>query len=449
MLGRPSAARNPLSTADPTGQRHSPTTAPSRALARSVLVRNVVFLTLESAVFFFGLALIDISSVIPSLFGHLTRLPLLIGLVGSAQAAFWLIPQIFVARVVAARQRKLPTLLVATSLSRLSWVVLLAALSFPTIAGPGLTLVAAYVSISGFWFLDGVAALAWFDLIARAVPATLRGRVFGLLSLAGGLFGVAGGLVVEQVVGQPGFPYPSDYRLLLIIALAAFAFGTLLLSRVVEAPGEPVPPPEPLGRYIRRLPSLLHERPSFRRLVGIQLLVGSASLAVPFYAPFGVLALGLPEASVGSFVLGLTVGAMVGGVAWGFLGDHGHKHTAVQLLAATTLVAPCVPLLLALAVPSVSTTVLGALLVVALFFVGCNRSGWVAYTNCVMEIAAPAERPVLIGLMNTLGGVLAIAPPIGGLLAGSLGYEATFAAAAIPAAAGLILSLGLRFDEKR
>ena len=50
---------------------------------------------------------------------------------------------------------------------------------------------------------------------------------------------------------------------------------------------------------------------------------------------------------------------------------------------------------------------------------------------------------MLIGLMNTLSGALAIVPPLGGLLAGWLGYEATFAMATVPAVAALALSLGL------
>jgi predicted MFS family arabinose efflux permease len=65
-----------------------------------------------------------------------------------------------------------------------------------------------------------------------------------------------------------------------------------------------------------------------------------------------------------------------------------------------------------------------------------------------MEISEPHERPILIGLMNTLNGSLAIAPPLGGLLAGWFGYEATFAVALLPIAVGLFLSFGLRLERR-
>jgi MFS family permease len=157
-----------------------------------------------------------------------------------------------------------------------------------------------------------------------------------------------------------------------------------------------------------------------------------------------VLGLGLPEASVGLLVIGTTLGSTVGGFVWGFLGDHGRKEVAIRVVATFGLIAPLVALLLWAIAPTLPAAIVGWLLVVAMFCVGCaNRSSWVAYANFVMEIAESSERPVLIGLMNTLSGTLAVMPPLGGLFAGWLGYEAVFAMAMAPAAIGVTLSLGL------
>jgi MFS family permease len=407
--------------------------------------RNVVFLLLDIAVFFFALSFVDMSSVLPSFLSHLTRQPVLIGILGSLQTGCWLLPQMFIAPVVAARRRKLPIVLLATSLSRLSWLPLLLALFLLPPENASLILIVCFVSVGTFWFLDGLASPAWYDLIAHAIPPTLRGRLFGAMSLIGGLFAVVGGLAVQRILGNPAFPFPTDYRLMLGITLVCFVAGIIPLARIEEDPGEPAPPVEPMAAYFRRLPGLLRERVDFRRLVGVQLLVGAAGLAIPFYAPFGVLGLGLPEASVGTFVVGVTLGQMVGGMAWGYLGDHGRKELAVRVLAGITMVAPLLALALRVFAPTLPGGEVAAILAAAFFFVGCsNRSGWVGFSNYVLDIAHPRERPVLIGLMNTLSGVLAIVPPLGGLLVTWLGYEATFAVAILPGAAGLLLSLRLR-----
>ncbi|MBI2940276.1 MAG: MFS transporter [Chloroflexi bacterium] len=412
-----------------------------RAMPAARWRRNFVCLTLDAAFFFFGLAFVDASIVLPSLLGHLTALPVLVGLVGAISTGFWLLPQLLVARVVVTRRRKLPMVIAMTTASRLSWGVLLAALLRYEEVGPASTVIAAYVSVALFWFFDSVASLAWYDLIARAVPSTVRGRLFGLMSLSGGSLAILSGLIVQRVVGRPDLPYPADYRVLLIAAIGIFAVGVVPLLFLAEPEGELPPPPEPLAAYIRRLPGFLRHRHDFQRLVGVQLLVGASGLAVPFYALFGVQQLGVPESDVGAFVVGVTVGSTLGGMAWGYLGDRGRKETAIRLLAGCAALAPVVALGLRLVAPVLPASTVGAVLVVSFFFIGCSlRASWIAYANYVIEIAAAHERPVLLGLMNTLGGTLAVAPPIGGLLAGWFGYEATFMAAAVPALAALALS---------
>lgn len=411
--------------------------------------RNFICYTIDAAVFTFASSFIDTSSVMPSLLGHLTTQPVLIGLLGSVQTGFWLLPQFLAARIVAARRRRMPIMLGATALSRLSWIALILALLFYRQIGPTATLLACYLSVGFFMFFDGVSSLAWYDLIARTIAPTVRGRLFGTMSFSGGFLAIAGGLAVRRILGNSAFPFPSDYRLLVIVAISLLIAGLLPLFLVVEPAGEAPPSPEPLRNYLRSLPMLVRRQPGFRRLVGVKLLIGASGLAVPFYAPFAILRLGLPEEDVGGFVIGVTLGIMLGGGIWGYLGDRRRKEVAIRLLAACGLLAPLVPLGLRYGIAaSLPAPAVGIALAITFFFVGCStRAGWVAYANYVIEIAEESERPVLLGLMNTLSGLLVIAPPLGGLLASLYGYEAAFAAAAACAAIGLALSVRLRVAE--
>lgn len=414
-------------------------------LTRAMQRRNVIAFVADAALFFFALSFVDLTSVMPSLLGHLTREPVLIGVLGSVQTGAWLLPQFLAARLVAAQPRKKTVVLLATTISRLGWVALIGALLLYDRLGPTVVLLATYLSVGCFMFFDGVASLAWYDLIASAIPSTIRGRLFGAMSLIGGLFAVVGGLLVQRIIGALALPFPADYRSLVILALAIFLLGVAPVLAIVEPPSAVPAPPEPLRAYLQRLPSLVRGQPGFRRLVGVQLLVGASGLAVPFYAPYALLFLGLPESNVGGFDVGVTLGAMVGGFLWGYLGDRRRKEVAVRAVALCAVLAPLLPLGLRL-VPGASGSALAGLgLAIGFFFVGGSiRASWVAYANYVIEIADPAERPVLIGLMNTLSGSLALAPPLGGLLAASLGYEATFVAAALCAGCGLGLSLHVR-----
>ena len=435
-----------MATTDPIDtQRRRAGVSPSAYDA--VRRRNVILFLIDTATFMFALSLIDLSSVIPTLFNHLTTQPVFIGLLSAVQAVCWLLPQLVVARLVAAMPRKLPLVIFATSASRCGWIVLLAALMYPGELPPGAIMAATYAAIAIFFTFDGVAVLAWFDVIARAVPAHLRGRMFGLMALSG-VFGVAGGFVVERVLGSADFGFPSDYRFLTVTALILFAVGVIPLCLVVEPPSDSPPEPiEPFGRYLRRLPGLWRDRHNFRRLVTIQLLLGMATLSIPFYAPFGVTSMGLPESSIGTLVIGLTVGSTAGGVLWGYLGDRGLKDVAIRWVAFTGLIAPLLALSLRAFGSALPPSDLALILALCMFFVGCStRANWVAFSGYVIEISEPRERPVLIGLMNTLNSILAFAPPLGGLIAGLAGYEATFIVTLIPIAVGLALSFGLQLE---
>ena len=76
------------------------------------LRRNFIFLVLDAAIFSFAISFVDWTSVLPSLLGHVTQLPFLIGIIGSVQTGLRLLPQLFSARIVAGRKHKLPMVIV-------------------------------------------------------------------------------------------------------------------------------------------------------------------------------------------------------------------------------------------------------------------------------------------------------------------------------------------------
>ncbi len=412
------------------------------------LRRNFIFLVLDAALFSFAISFVDWTSVLPSLLGHVTQQPVLLGLIGSVQTGCWLLPQLFSARIVAGRKHKLPMVVFGTAISRLGWSILLTALIFYDRLSPVVIMITCYLALGIFTSMDGVSALGWYDLIARTIPASLRGRLLGSMTLCGGLLASIGGYLVQRIIGNPRLPYPADYRLMVSLTLLLLTVGIIPLMLVKEIAEEDPKPPEPLGRFVRQLPGLLRDRQSFRRLVAVQILIGTSSFAVPFYTPYAVLSLHLPEAIVGTFVIGVTVGQMIGGGTWGYLGDLGHKRTAIRLIACCAFLAPAIPASLRFVPFPLPTFVAIGAIACSYFFIGCSvRASWVAYTNYVIEIANPRERPVLIGLMNTLSGILAILAPLGGLLASTFGYSATFAVAALPATLGLVLSFRLAVPE--
>ena len=127
---------------------------------------------------FFGIAFSFFSphSTLPAFVGQLTDSPLLIGLSNTVFTGCWLLPQLAFARLIGDRPRKARYMRGGLS-GRLLLGVIAAALWLGLGRDPGLMLAIFFVCL-GLWAAsDGATSVAWFDILARAVPMKARGRL--------------------------------------------------------------------------------------------------------------------------------------------------------------------------------------------------------------------------------------------------------------------------------
>ena len=177
---------------------------------------------------------------------------------------------------------------------------------------------------------------------------------------------------------------------------------------------------------MRRLPEYLRKDPVFLNSRQ-DLMIGLGGLALPFYVLYAKQKLGLPGGVAGYFISAQTLGTVVGGRFWGYLGDargHGKILGYVGLIQG---LAPLVALLGAL-VPSPSGRL--ATMLVAYVLIGVGASGWSVGTNAILEVVTPEDRTVYLALANTLQIPLFLAPFIGGyfVLVGGIRLSSSFCA---------------------
>jgi MFS family permease len=70
-------------------------------------------------------------------------------------------------------------------------------------------------------------------------------------------------------------------------------------------------------------------------------------------------------------------------------------------------------------------------------------AGILSGSNFLTELVPDAERPIYLGLANTLSGVVTLLSVLGGLLVDWLGFAGLFAAALVLCLVGLALTAGL------
>ncbi len=387
----------------------------------------------------FGIAFtfVNISSVMPAFVGQLTDSAPVIGLVDTVFRGGWLLPQLAAARVIRDKPRKKPYLLAGLGGRITFWVTALA-LWAGLARNPAAMLILFFTGLGLFAASDGFTSVAWFDILARAIPLKRRGRLIGIGQVVSGLAGTGVGVFVGLVLDRR--PFPENYALLFALAGVVFIPSVIALVLIRE-PAPKDAGPETNGRDKGGWLKFLLADPAFRRLMVCRMLVGMMTLATPFYVVHAADVLHLPQSIIGDFVVAQTVTVVVVSAMLSLVVERWGPRYVIRIGSAVAATGPLFALVAHLAG--------GGWLVRAYPFVyvalGVINSAWMlGFFNYLLEIAPEGMRPAYIGLGNTIMGVLTLAPIAGGWLLEATSYPTLFGVTTMLVAIGFLLTLGLK-----
>jgi MFS family permease len=391
--------------------------------------------------FSIALTFASVSSVMPAFVDQLTDSAPVIGLVSSVFQGGWLLPQLGIAGLINDKPHKKPYMLAGISGRVMFWVIALG-LWFGLARYPTAMLILFFASLGTFASTDGLASVAWFDILARAIPLRQRGRLIGLSQFVGGLAGVGVGALVGLILEQR--PFPTNYALLFALAGVVLIPSAVALSLIREPSIKETDPTEKGGNQTRKTKSdwlKILSDPNFRRLMACRMLVGMVGLATSFYVVHASDVLHLPQSVIGQFVIAQTVSGVVASLLLGLVSERWGPRYVARIGSAAAITGP----LFALAAHLAG----GGWLVQAYPFVyvviGFVNSMWMlGFTNYMLEIAPDDMRPAYVGLGNTIMGVLTFVPMAGGWLLEITSYTALFGATSAIVAVGFLLTLGLQ-----
>jgi MFS family permease len=295
-----------------------------------------------------------------------------------------------------------------------------------------------FVCLGIFTVTDGLASVAWFDMLARAIPVKRRGRLIGIAQVIGGLAGLGVGWVISQILASPRLPFPDDYALIFTLVGVAFIPSTLALVLLREAEVETQDAPERSEEdgWLRPLA----KDGSFRRLMVCRVLVGMVALASPFYVVHATDVLNLPDAAVGGFVAAQQVAGVAAGALLGLVSDRWGPAYTMRIGSALSVIGPLFALIAHVADGGLLSQVYPIVYVALGIF---QSSTMLGFYNYLLEIAPEGRRPAYIGLGNTIMGVLTLAPTAGGWLLEATSYTMLFAVTAGLIFAGFLVTLGM------
>jgi MFS family permease len=384
---------------------------------------------------FYSLALNIVSqtTILPLLVSQLTTSKLAIGLVPAIFSLGFLLPQLFTAGYTERLRRKLPVLMLWSSLTeRGPYLLIGLAIFLFARSAPGLALAAIYVLLGISATTGGMLTPAWYDLIAKVIPVRVRGVWSGLGSGLGALMSLAGAAMAGWFLSD--WTFPLNYALCFAAAFVFFMLSWLGLALNREPESTTVKSHTSFLEYARQLPGILRRDRNYQVYLLSQSISNLGGMAAGFYIVYGAEKFQLTGAAVGTLT-GVLVGSQaLLNLVWGLIGDRkGHKLVLVGA-------AFCMALSAGTALFAHSTTLLG----VVFFLMGASAAGSsVSSLNIILEFCAPEDRPTYIGLTNTLlAPSRTAAPLLGGWLASGLGYPWLFSIALAASLAGSLLMAG-------
>jgi MFS family permease len=274
----------------------------------------------------------------------------------------------------------------------------------------------------------GVVIPIWTDFINRLMPASRRGRAFGLMFMSGNIAGVVGAGLAGYLLKR--LPFPDNYGSCFALSFVTISIGSALIATTREPDGRPRPPRAPAREFLRDLVRVVRGSRHLQRFLVVRGLLDLATMAGGFYAVYAVARFRLADEAAGVFTAATIIPQIATSFLWGWLGDRaGYKAVTVASAALRVSAAG-----LAVIAPNVYVFyVVFALLGMAL------NGDWVATPNLVVEMCPDDDKTAYVSLANTaLALPRGVAPLLGGLLAANASYVMLFVVAFVLQVVGTI-----------
>jgi MFS family permease len=408
--------------------------------------RNVFAFTSDIATFIVGTYFIPATTVLVGLASQLTDDKTLIGVVGMTWSVTWFLPQLIAARIVRGKRRQKPYLMIPSAIGRNAFLLIALWLIVTQAQAPILTVWVLIGCIAIFNVCDALAGVAWFDMMSRTLSPRMRSRSVSVGQFIGGIFGIGAGLIVGRVLAPDGLPFPQNYAFIFGCTWVCMAISLILISFLREMPmAEAEQKHAQDTNFVASLKDAVRSDGIFRRVLTVRVLTGIELMAASFYLVFAKEQLGMSDSVTGIFNIALIIGGIAGIALFGWLADRFTSLSVVRAAAIMQFIAPLIALIFALAsafsnVPTNAAVV--GFIVVFLLRGAIEHSLVLGTLGYLMDSAPERHRAMYVGAINTLSGVVALSPVIGGIWIDALTAQGTPLLAYILMFAGVIASVG-------
>lgn len=396
---------------------------------------NFTINMLDGGIFGLAVGFASFITIIPLFVSQMTDSALLIGLVPAIHSAGWQLPQLLTADQLSRVKRFKPSVLWATIHERIPILGLAGIAWFLPQMTTRIALTLTFLLLIWQGLGGGFTANAWTNLVSKIIPSNLHGTFFGAQTAAftamEAIAAILAGLILDRIDG------PLDFTICFLAATLAFIISYFVIMLTREPDTIPQTTTELPSNFWKESGRILRSNRNFVTFLGVRSLSQFATMALSFYTIYAVWHFRVSEFTAGLMTTAFLIANILASLLMGRLADRWSPRKVMSLGAlGATLSA-----LTAWLAPSANWFYL------ALIFASTGIvATWTIPVPLTNQFGSEKERPFYIGLSNTFTAPSAIlAPIIGGWLADTFGFQATFLVSAI---SGLMMAALLYFIMK-
>ena len=383
---------------------------------RKNLKHNLTVNLWDGGLFGAALGFASFSTILPLFVASMTDSATLIGLVPAIHSAGWLFPQLFTASHVSRLRQYKRTVLMMTIHERIPFFgFAIVALLLPFIGlNAGLVLTMFLLTWQGLG--GGVTANAWTSMISKIMPPDSRGTFFGMQAGLANLFisisAIGAGYLLDYLAS------PLDFAACFFLASFFFTLSWFALALTREPEDTEKVIPERKTHFWVAAKKVLGKDRNFNWFLAARFLSQFATMGFSFYIIYALRRFDMTPVIAGYLTAAVTISQTVANVGMGWIGDRiGHR--AMLILGAFAALLSAV-----LAWNAASISWFYPIFILTGL---TNVSIWTIGIAMTVDFGTEAERPMYIGLSQTLTApATIIAPIIGGWIVDSAGFIPTF-----------------------
>jgi MFS family permease len=402
------------------------------ATIRKNLPYNVAVGLADASFFGIGWGLASYGTILPLFVSGMTDSAILIGLIPAIHGVGWQLPQLLTANRVSRLRQYKPMVMLMTIHERIPFLGLALVAWLLPVLGPGLALLLTFALLIWQGIGSGFTANPWQSMIAKIIPPETRGTFFGVQAAFANILISGSAILAGYLLGW--FETPNNFAILFLLAALAYGLSMAVLGLTREPVDEEKELPAENPSPFAGMGEILKRDRNFAWFLGLRILFQFASMGFSFFIVYGLKQFNMDGVTAGYLTAALTLSQTVANVVMGWLADRwGHRTILIFGMLMVSL--SC---LLAWLAPDINwfypVFILSGLANVAFWTIGMAMT---------VEFGTEAERPIYIGMANTLVAPATIlAPLLGGWIADTAGYQVTFA---ISVVGGLLAAAMLIF----